>query len=466
MRIAVFGCGYVGLVSAACLAEVGNHVIGIDTNEERIAQLNQGHVPIFEPGLESIIQRCLREQQLKFTTDAHAAIQQADIIFIAVGTPTDVDGSADLCHVLNVADTIGRQMNDSKLIVIKSTVPVGTNERVCHRIIKAQRKPIPFLMASNPEFLKEGAAIEDFKKPDRIIIGTDHNQALETLTQLYKPFNRNHQKLIAMDIASAELTKYAANAMLATRISFMNEMAQIASRVGADIEQVRIGIGSDPRIGYSFIYPGAGYGGSCFPKDIRALKQTANEHQYQASLLAAVESINQNQKRYLFQLIQKHFNGQLKGRRIALWGLAFKPNTNDMREAPSHVLMEQLWQAGCSVCAYDPKAMPEARKNYGEHSQFSLAEDPYQATYQADALVVITEWKRFWSPDLDRLKQLMKQAVIFDGRNIYDPQQTHNKGFIHYSIGRPAQLTEQNSQQTKTNNELSAVYSPAIHSIG
>jgi UDPglucose 6-dehydrogenase len=456
MRVAVFGCGYVGLVTGACLAEVGNHVIGVDINAERVANLNHGAVPIYEPGLAAIVQESIEQQRLHFTTDAAAAIHNADIIFIAVGTPTDTDGSADLRFVLDVATTIGRHMNQSALVVVKSTVPVGTCARVREAISAQQSQAIPFAVASNPEFLKEGAAVDDFKRPDRIIVGIDDETALEPLRELYSPFNRNREKLVVMDIPSAELTKYAANAMLATRISFMNEMSQIASRVGADIEQVRIGIGSDPRIGYAFIYPGAGYGGSCFPKDIRALKQTARQNHFEPYLLDAIEHVNQSQKRYLFQQIQQHFGGQLQGKHIALWGLAFKPNTDDMREASSRVLMEQLWAAGAHVHAHDPKAMDETRALYGQHPLLSLYDEPYQAAHQADALVVITEWKSFWSPDFQRLKQLLNEPVVFDGRNIYSPKQLQQQGFTHYSIGRPSPQNDTQPSLLETGSPLVA----------
>ncbi|GAB4199571.1 MAG: UDP-glucose/GDP-mannose dehydrogenase family protein [Wenzhouxiangellaceae bacterium] len=443
MRVAVFGCGYVGLVTGACLAEVGNQVVGVDIDHDRVALLNQGDVPIYEPGLGEIIRRGLTEQNLHFTADAAAAIHQAEVIFIAVGTPPDEDGSADLSHVLAVAGTIGAHLlRDDTMIVVKSTVPVGTCQRVRQTIQQSLRRSLRFTVASNPEFLKEGAAIDDFKKPDRIIIGIESEEQIEPLRRLYAPFNRHREKLVVMDIPSAELTKYAANAMLATRISFINEMAQIAQRVGADIEQVRQGIGSDPRIGYAFIYPGVGYGGSCFPKDIHALRQTARSCHYQPRLLDAVEAVNHAQKRFLFEQIQRYFQYQLNGKTIALWGLAFKPNTDDMREAPSRVLMEQLWAAGVNVKAYDPKALTRARQIYADHPALELCDDPYQALSGADALAVVTEWKAFWSPDFQRIKQLLKQAVIFDGRNIYHPQQMRNLDITHISIGREPVIHE------------------------
>ncbi len=446
MRVTIFGCGYVGLVTGACLAEVGNTVTGVDIDEEKVVGLNTSHVPIYEPGLSGIISRGIAEKNLCFTTDAKSAISQAEIIFIAVGTPQDEDGHADLTHVLNVAKTIGKCLTDNDvLVVIKSTVPVGTCEKVRRNIAKYLPKPLRFNVASNPEFLKEGAAIGDFKRPDRIIVGVDHPDHAMPLRQLYGPFNRHHEKLMVMDIRSSELTKYAANAMLAARISFMNEISQIAARVGADVEQVRQGIGSDPRIGYAFIYPGSGYGGSCFPKDIHALRSTARDHEYSPQLLDAIEAVNDRQKLVVFQQVQKHFADNLSNKTIAVWGLSFKPDTDDMREAPSRVLLENLWREGASVKAFDPKAMPEASRIYGEHQQLLLCEDPYQALAGCDALVVMTEWKSFWSPDFTRIKQLLKNPVVFDGRNIYSPNQLDSLGFSHYSIGRKPVL--QNAEE-------------------
>jgi len=436
MRVTIFGTGYVGLVTGACLAEVGNHVVCMDIDQDKVDALNRGEVPIYEPGLETIVARNTAADRLSFTTDATAATQHGEVLFIAVGTPSDEDGSADLGAVLAVARSIGRTLRPEQLVATKSTVPVGTAEQVRQAIIETQTQPFRPRVASNPEFLKEGAAVKDFMQPDRIVIGLDDERSAAQLRLLYAPFNRNHGKIFEMDIASAELTKYAANAMLATKISFMNELANIAEKVGADIERVRIGIGSDPRIGYHFIYPGAGFGGSCFPKDVRALARTAADHDHSARILEAVEAVNQAQKQVLFDKLCLHFGNDLAGRSIALWGLSFKPETNDMREAPSLVLMEALWQAGARVRAHDPKAMPETRHICGDRDDLELCDDPYQALAGADALVVITEWKAFWSPDFDRIRSALRQPVIFDGRNIYDPAQMQALGFIHYGIGR------------------------------
>lgn len=448
MRIAIFGCGYVGLVTGACLAEVGNSVTCIDINADKVASLNEGHIPIYEPGLGEIIARGISESNLDFTTNAASAVAHAEIIFIAVGTPQNEDGHADLSHVVTVAKTIGKHLARSSVtVVVKSTVPVGTCEKVRQVIRSILTKPLSFNVASNPEFLKEGAAITDFKRPDRIVVGVDNPEHAQPLRQLYGPFNRHHEKLMVMDIRSSELTKYAANAMLAARISFMNEISQIASRVGADIEQVRQGIGSDPRIGYAFIYPGSGYGGSCFPKDIHALRATAREHDYDPQLLDAIEAVNDRQKLFVFQQLKQHFAGQLGNKTIAVWGLAFKPDTDDMREAPSRVLIESLWREGATVKAYDPKAMPEAMRIYGQNSQLQLCDDPYQAVANCDALVVMTEWKTFWSPDFVRIKQLLVNPVLFDGRNIYPPTQLESLGFTHYSIGRTPVLNKTQDSQ-------------------
>jgi UDPglucose 6-dehydrogenase len=443
MRIAIFGCGYVGLVTGACLAEVGNSVIGIDIDEEKISSLNAGQIPIYEPGLSDIINRGIEDKNLHFTTDMKTSLIDVDIIFIAVGTPQDEDGHADLSHVLSAAKTIGKYLNtDNVLVVIKSTVPVGTCEIVRQTIKCNLTQPLSLNVASNPEFLKEGAAITDFKRPDRIIVGVDKPEHADPLRQLYSPFNRQHEKLMVMDIRSSELTKYAANAMLAARISFMNEISQIAVRVGADVEQVRQGIGSDPRIGYAFIYPGSGYGGSCFPKDIHALRCTARENNYSPQLLDAIEAVNDRQKLYVFQQVKQHFANDLDKKTIAVWGLSFKPDTDDMREAPSRVLLENLWREGAVVKAYDPKAMPEAKRIYGHDEKLQLCADPYQAINGCDALVVMTEWKSFWSPDFIRIKQLLNNPVVFDGRNIYSPAQLNSLGFTHYSIGRKPVLNE------------------------
>ncbi len=440
MKITIFGTGYVGLVTGTCFAEVGNDVVCVDVDAAKIERLNNGEVPIYEPGLEELVERNRKAGRLRFTTDAKEGVEHGVFQFIAVGTPPDEDGSADLQYVLAVAGTIAEHMNDYKVIVDKSTVPVGTADKVRARVaegLAARGVSIEYDVVSNPEFLKEGAAVKDFMKPDRIVVGTDNPRTAELLRVLYAPFNRNHDRLIAMDVRSAELTKYAANAMLATKISFMNELANLAERLGADIEHVRIGIGSDPRIGYHFIYPGCGYGGSCFPKDVQALARTAQEVGYDAQLLRAVEAVNNRQKERLFEKIKKHF-GDLQGRTIALWGLAFKPETDDMREAPSRRLMEALWEAGASVQAYDPEAMNEARRIYGERPDLKLCASPEQALEGADALAIVTEWHVFRSPDYDGIKKRLKQPVIFDGRNLYDPAQLAALGFRYYAIGRPS----------------------------
>lgn len=438
MQITIFGSGYVGLVTGACFAEVGNHVVGVDVDSKKIEDLQQGKVPIHEPGLEKLVQHGLATGRLQFTTDAAAGVAHGEIQCIAVGTPPDEDGSADLQYVMQVAETIGQYMTEPKLIITKSTVPVGTAAKVQATVQSwlANRKVnLEFDVVSNPEFLKEGAALEDFRKPDRIVVGLASSRPLELLRELYAPFNRNRNKLIVMDTRSAELTKYAANALLATKISFMNEMANLAERVGADIEQVRIGIGSDPRIGFDFIYPGCGYGGSCFPKDVKALKQIAQQVKFTPLLLQAVETVNQQQPGRLFAKIHKHFE-ELAGRCFAFWGLAFKPNTNDMREAPSRYLMEALWAAGAHIQAYDPQAMGEARRIYGHHPSLRLCETPQAALEQADALVIVTEWKIFRSPHFKSIKASLKQPIIFDGRNLYDPQKMQRLGFTYYAIGR------------------------------
>jgi UDPglucose 6-dehydrogenase len=438
MNVTVFGTGYVGLVTGTCLAEVGNTVTCVDIDAAKVEALRAGQVPIFEPGLEPMVIENSRAGRLLFTTDAAAALDDADIIFIAVGTPPDEDGSADLRHVLAVARTIGTHLQREALVVTKSTVPVGTADRVRAAVaesLAARGSGLAFEVASNPEFLKEGDAVKDCMRPDRIVIGCESQKAVDVLRALYAPFNRNHERIVAMDLRSAELTKYAANAMLATKISFMNEMANLAEQLGADIEKVRIGIGSDPRIGFSFIYPGAGYGGSCFPKDVQALHRTAASHGFDARILEAVESVNHRQKDKLHALLKNHF-GVLAGRRIALWGLAFKPNTDDMREAPSRRLMEQLWADGASVAAYDPEAREEARRIYGERDDLALVDQPYDALEGADALVVVTEWKAFWSPDFRRIARSLKSPAVFDGRNIWDPALVEAAGLAYYGIGR------------------------------
>ena len=439
MRITIFGSGYVGLVTGACLSDVGNHVICVDIDGAKVARLNAGEIPIYEPGLESVVRRNHEAGRLEFTTDVNVGVDHGLFQFIAVGTPPDEDGSADLQHVLAVAEAIGRNMEDYRVIVDKSTVPVGTADKVRARVqevLEERQSELEFDVVSNPEFLKEGAAVDDFMKPDRIIVGTDNPRVTELLRLLYEPFNRSRDRLIAMDIRSAELTKYAANAMLATKISFMNELANLAERFGADIEDVRIGIGSDPRIGYHFIYPGAGYGGSCFPKDVKALAKSADKVGFPATLLNAVEAVNDHQKMVLFDKIRSHYNGELAGKTIALWGLAFKPNTDDMREASSRVIMEALWEAGATVQAYDPDAMEECRRIYGDQNGLVLCEDAEAALDGADCLAVVTEWREFRSPDFDLIKERLSDAVIFDGRNVYDVDYVKRLGFTYYGIGR------------------------------
>jgi UDPglucose 6-dehydrogenase len=438
MQVTIFGTGYVGLVTGTCLAEVGNDVVCVDIDADKVARLERGEVPIFEPGLEDLVAVNRKAGRLRFTTDAARAIEHGRIVFIAVGTPPDEDGSADLSHVLAVARSIGQNLSRYTVVVNKSTVPVGTADKVAAAIaaqLAARAASVPFDVVSNPEFLKEGDAVKDCMRPDRIVIGADSAKAVEQLKILYAPFNRNHERLVLMDLRSAELTKYAANAMLATKISFMNEIANIAERVGADVELVRHGIGSDPRIGYSFIYPGAGYGGSCFPKDVQALDRTARQFGYEPRILAAVEAVNAAQKERLFELIAGHF-GDLAGRTIAVWGLAFKPNTDDMREAPARVLLERLWAAGAKVRAFDPEAHHEARRLFGERADLLLADDAFGALDGADALVILTEWKAFWSPDFMRIRNALRVPAIFDGRNIYDPKAVEAAGIAYYGIGR------------------------------
>ena len=439
MRITLFGTGYVGLVTGTCLAEVGNDVVCVDVDAAKVADLERGKLPIYEPGLAELVESNRASGRLKFTTDAAQGVAHGQMQFIAVGTPPDEDGSADLRHVLAVARTIGAHIDGYRVVVNKSTVPVGTADRVRETIaaeLAARSAKHDFDVVSNPEFLKEGDAVKDCMRPDRIVIGSSSARAIEQLKALYAPFNRNHERIVLMDTRSAELTKYAANAMLATKISFMNEMANIAERVGADIELVRHGIGSDPRIGYSFIYPGAGYGGSCFPKDVQALERIARSHGYEARVLDAVETVNRNQKEKLFELLHRHFAGKLAGKTIALWGLAFKPNTDDMREAPSRRLLEQLWAAGAKVRAFDPEAQEEAQRIYGQRADLVLCDEMYAALDGADALVVITEWKAFWSPDFSRIKTTLHAPVVFDGRNIYEPAAVESAGLAYYGIGR------------------------------
>jgi UDPglucose 6-dehydrogenase len=439
MKVSVFGSGYVGLVTGACLAEMGVDVLCIDIDQSKIDMLNAGGVPIYEPGLSAMIQSNRQAGRLKFTTDVKQAIQHGTFQIIAVGTPPDEDGSADLQYVLAVAQSIAEHMSDYKIVIDKSTVPVGTADKVRERmnsVLEQRGQELEFDVVSNPEFLKEGAAINDFMKPDRIVVGTSSEKAKKLMDNLYAPFNRNHDRMVHMDVRSAELTKYAANAMLATKISFMNELSHIAERMGADIEKVRVGIGSDPRIGYQFIYPGCGYGGSCFPKDVKALERTSREIGFNAELLQAVEAVNDRQKEVLFDKIRAHFNGNLAGRKIAVWGLSFKPETDDMREAPSRVLINALLQADAQVHAYDPVAMTEAGRIYGETAGLSFEEDQYEALNGADALAIVTEWKAFRSPDFNRMQSLMATATVFDGRNIFDPVVMREAGFIYYSIGR------------------------------
>lgn len=440
MKVTVFGTGYVGLVQGAVLAEVGHQVVCVDVDPDKIARLQQGQIPIYEPGLENLVRDNHAAGRLQFTTDAAAGVRHGSVQFIAVGTPPDEDGSADLQYVLAVAATIAEHMDGHRIIINKSTVPVGTARQVCATVeaILAERNDprLTFDVVSNPEFLKEGSAVADCMRPDRIIIGTDSGEAEEVMRELYAPFNRIHEKIIIMDVPSAELTKYAANCMLATKISFMNEMANLAELLGADIEMVRQGIGSDPRIGYHFIYPGAGYGGSCFPKDVQALIRTAEVVDFDARVLRAVESRNKEQKTLLYRKISNHFQGDLEGKTFAIWGLAFKPNTNDMREAPSRVLMEALWQAGARVRAYDPEAMEETQRLYLHCDDLQLCGTKESALKGADALVVVTDWQAFKAPDFDLIHDYLNYPVIFDGRNLYDPKRMAKKGFTYYAIGR------------------------------
>lgn len=440
MKVTVFGIGYVGLVQGAVLAEVGHDVVCVDVDAQKVERLRQGIIPIYEPGLENLVKENHNAGRLHFTTDAAEGVKHGDVQFIAVGTPPDEDGSADLKYVLAVAQTIAQHMERPQIIIDKSTVPVGTADLVSARIreVLAQRgqEELNFDVASNPEFLKEGSAVADCMRPDRIVIGTASKETEEVLRELYAPFNRNHEKIIVMDVRSAELTKYAANCMLATKISFMNEMANLAERLGADIEMVRQGIGSDPRIGYHFIYAGAGYGGSCFPKDVQALIRTADTIDFDAKLLKAVEARNNQQKTVLFQKINQHYNGDLQGKTFALWGLSFKPNTDDMRDAPSRVLMEALWAAGAKVQAYDPEAMEEAQRIYGHRDDLSLCGTKEAALKGADALVIVTEWQAFKAPDFDFIKQQLKAAVVFDGRNLFSSLRLIKRSIIYYSIGR------------------------------
>ena len=443
MRLTIFGSGYVGLVTGACFAEVGNNVLCVDVDARKVEMLKRGESPIYEPGLDEILKKNLAAGRISFTTDAAEGVKHGLFQFIAVGTPPDEDGSADLRYVLAVAESIGKNLTEYRTIVTKSTVPVGTADKVRARIdstLKARGAQIEFDVVSNPEFLKEGAAINDFMKPDRIVVGTDNPRTAELLKALYDPFTRNRERMIVMDVRSSELTKYAANAMLATKISFMNELANLAERMGADIEKVRLGIGSDPRIGYHFIYPGCGYGGSCFPKDVQALARSAQDHAFDAQLLNAVETVNRRQKSVLFEKLNRYFKGQLAGKTIALWGLAFKPNTDDMREAPSRTLVEALWAAGARVQAYDPVAAEETHRLYGNRPDLALVASSTEALRGADALAIVTEWQEFRSPDFETIKSELRSPVIFDGRNLYDPGFVKRFGLNYYAIGRGERL--------------------------
>jgi UDPglucose 6-dehydrogenase len=439
MNVTVIGTGYVGLVTGACLADAGNHVFCLDVDERKIARLNAGEIPIFEPGLEAIVRRNEQAGRLRFSTDVAASVAHAELQLIAVGTPPGEDGSADLQHVIAAARAIGRHMEGYKVVVTKSTVPVGTADKVKHAIIEEQKKRHlgnDFTVVSNPEFLKEGAAVEDFMRPDRIIVGADDARAIALLRQLYAPFQRNRERIIVMSVRSAELTKYAANAMLATRISFMNEIANLAEAIGADIEEVRRGIGSDPRIGYQFLYPGAGFGGSCFPKDVKALQRTASEAGRALRVVNAVEEVNEAQKHVLADKIRARFDDQLRGKCIAVWGLAFKANTDDMREAPSLALIDDLVAGGAAVRAYDPAAGGEAKRIFEHSAAVTIVPSAIEALEGADALAIVTEWQEFRSPDFAAVKKLLKTPAIFDGRNLYDPAALHAQGLEYYPIGR------------------------------
>lgn len=439
MKVTVIGSGYVGLVTGACLAETGNDVLCLDIDADKIELLSKGEIPIWEPGLQEIVRRNVAAKRMSFTVDVQRAVSHGTIQFIAVGTPPGEDGSADMQYVVEAARSIGRHMTDYKVVVDKSTVPVGTVDRVREVVaeeLAARAVEVPYAVVSNPEFLKEGAAVEDFMRPDRIILGSDDEKALLLMKALYSPFQHNHRRLLEMDARSAELTKYAANAMLATRISFMNELALLAEKLGADIEMVRQGIGSDPRIGYHFLYPGAGYGGSCFPKDVKALIRTADEHGQSLNVLDAVERANEAQKRVLVAKVVSRFGERLIGRRFALWGLAFKPNTDDMREAPSRMIVHELLARGAAICVYDPAAMREARRVFGEQEALEYADTPMQAVQGADALLIITEWKEFRSPDFEAIRSALKQPVVIDGRNMYPPELVQAAGLEYTCIGR------------------------------
>ncbi|MBX3596130.1 MAG: UDP-glucose/GDP-mannose dehydrogenase family protein [Rhizobiaceae bacterium] len=458
MQLTIFGTGYVGLVTAACLSDVGHNVACIDIDARRIGELNEGKIPIFEPGLKELVVRNAQARRLTFSTDAEFGVRHGEIIFIAVGTPPMEDGSADVRAVQSVADTIGKHIQSYKVVVNKSTVPVGSAEMVETRIrdiLKTRGVNVEFDVCSNPEFLKEGSAVEDFMRPARIIVGTSSQRVRDAMQECYAPYNRNHDKLMTMDVRAAELTKYAANAMLATKISFMNEIANIAEKLGADIEQVRRGIGSDPRIGYHFIYPGAGYGGSCFPKDVRALAKVARDSGHAAELLDAVESVNERQKSQLFAKLNLALDGEMKGRRIAVWGLAFKPNTDDMREAPSRALLESVWAAGGTVSAFDPESMAETRKIYGDRADLVLANSAEEAAKGADALVICTEWKQFRVADFEWLRQNLRNPVIVDGRNLYDPERVRQHGLLYLAIGRGDSLRQLENEGSQANHKRS-----------
>ncbi len=439
MRLKIFCSGYVGLVTGACFAEGGNNVLCVYSDARKVEMLRRGESPIFEPGLDELLKRNIAAGRISFTTDAAEGVKHGLFQFIAVGTPPDEDGSADLKYVLAVAEAIGQHLTEYRVVVTKSTVPVGTADKVKARIdqtLRARGASIEFDVVSNPEFLKEGAAIGDFMKPDRIVVGTDNPRTAELLKALYDPFTRNRDRMIVMDVRSSELTKYAANAMLATKISFMNELANLAERMGADIEKVRQGIGSDPRIGYHFIYPGCGYGGSCFPKDVQALARSARDHSFNAELLNSVEAVNKRQKEVLFDKIHRFFKGDLAGKTVALWGLAFKPNTDDMREAPSRTLIDRLIASGAKVRAYDPVAAHETQRIYGDSTGLAIVGSAGEALKGADVLAIVTEWQEFRSPDFDAIKAQLKQPVIFDGRNLYDPTFVNRFGLKYYAIGR------------------------------
>lgn len=443
MKVTVFGIGYVGLVQAAVLAEVGHEVMCIDVDAKKVEDLKEGIIPIFEPGLTPLVKKNYEEGRLLFSTDAEMGVHHGEMQFIAVGTPPDEDGSADLKYVTAVARTIAQHMTSHKVVLDKSTVPVGTADKVrsvMAHTLKERGEEISFDVVSNPEFLKEGAAVSDCMRPERIVIGTDNEDVVKLLRELYEPFNRNHDRMILMDIRSAELTKYAANCMLATKISFMNEISNLAELLGADVEKVRQGIGSDSRIGYSFIYPGCGYGGSCFPKDVQALVRTAQQNGYTPRILQAVEEVNHDQKLKLFQFITRHYGEDLKGKTFALWGLSFKPNTDDMREASSRILMEALWERGAQVQAFDPEAMDETQRIYGYREDLKLMGTKEAALQGADALVICTDWQIFKAPDFDLIKKSLKQSIVFDGRNLYDPERLSKRGFVYYAIGRGASL--------------------------